>query len=359
MRTLVPLGLLCLLGAAVVGCSSDGDGGGARTVPGDPVATAGDVRFSLPTPHRVVVERRTAGGWGDPLVVFEDLDRECGAVRAVAAGPAVAAMVGCDDHYAEDQAPTRSVALISPDARTWAHRDLDGEAYQAPALSPRGTHAVWLQGDDLLVWDGSFRTARRPVGSAQLVTVDEHGTILGVGVGTVAGRCRVEVGAGTDDATVVPVAQADELLCDEIGLSATGPSGIHGEIAGQPGTGFEVRRSVAGGWFLEARPPVAAPGLDVYPDDPARAIWNQVAANTRGDLVAVGSPDRQHLTAQRYDRARQRWTPSRVVHDAGAAVCRRSVGDSGVLQGATFRLRLVCDGRPVVLRSRTGRTWAS
>jgi hypothetical protein len=360
MRTLALLGLLCVLGAVVAGCGVDSDGDGSGSALGDPVATAGGVRFSLPTPHRVVVERRTAEGWGDPLVVFEDLDRECGTVRAVAAGPAVAATVGCDDHFAEDQAPAHSVALISSDARTWTHRDLDGEAYQAPGLSPRGTHAVWVQGDDLLVWeDGSFRTVRRPAGSAQLFTVDEHGTILGVGVGTVAGRCAVEVGAGSAGASVVPVARADELLCDEIGLSSAGPSGIHGEIAGQPGTDFDVRRSDAGTWFLEARPPVAAPGLDVYADDPARAIWNQVAANTRGDLVAVGSPDRQHLTAQRYDRARQRWTPSRVVHDAGAPVCRRSIGDSGVLQGATFRLRLVCDGRPVVLRSRTGTTWDS
>ena len=43
----------------------------------------------------------------------------------------------------------------------------------------------------------------------------------------------------------------------------------------------------------------------------------------------------------------------------GAFVTGRWVtGDSGVLQGATFRLRLMCDGRPIVLRSRTGATWS-
>ena len=146
-----------------------------------------------------------------------------------------------------------------------------------------------------------------------------------------------------------------------VGLSAPGPSEIDGDVSGQPGTGFvadRVDRGVGtGGWVLRARPPIAMPGLDVYPDDPARAIWNQVTTNTRGDLVAVGSPDRQRLTAQRYDRGRQRWTRSRVVFDAGAPVCRRSVEDSGVLQGATFRLRLVCEGRPLILVSRDGASW--
>ena len=37
----------------------------------------------------------------------------------------MAATVRCDDHFAEDQAPTRSVALISSDGRSWTHHDLD------------------------------------------------------------------------------------------------------------------------------------------------------------------------------------------------------------------------------------------
>ena len=137
------------------------------------------------------------------------------------------------------------------------------------------------------------------------------------------------------------------------------PSEIHGDVSGQPGTEFVVRRSGAGGWTLTARPPITAPGLDVYPDDAARAIWNEVTSNTRGDLVAVGSPDRRHVTAQRYDRSRQRWMPSRVVYDAGAPACRRTLDDSGLLQGATFRLRLICAGHPIVLRSRAGAAWST
>jgi hypothetical protein len=360
MRRLVSLGLLCALATGVLGCGAED--AGAPVEPGDPVATVGDVRFALPTTHRVVVERRTADGWGDPRVVFEDDGRECGTVRAIAAGATVAATVGCDDHFAEDQAPTRSVALISRDARSWSHRDLDGEAAATPGLSPEGSHAVWVQGDDLLTWDGgSFRTAPHPTGAAQVVTADDRGTILGVGVATSAGRCSVEVRTDAAEAAqvVVPVAEADRLLCEEVGLSLATPSEIHGDVSGQPGTEFVVRRTSAGEWSLAARPAIAAPGLDVYPDDPARAIWNQITANTRGDLVAVGSPDRQHVTAQRYDRSRQRWTRSRVVHVAGAAGCRRSNDDSGVLQGATFRLRLICAGKPIVLRSSTGATWST
>jgi hypothetical protein len=360
MRWWVPLALLGALVTGILGCGVDG--ADAPATPGDAVVTVGGVRFSLPTPHRVVVEHRTTGGWGDPRVVFEDPGRECGTVSAIATGSTVAATVGCDDHFAEDQAPTRSVALISPDGRSWSHRDLDGEAYGTPGLSPRGGHAVWVQGDDLLTWEaGSFGTAPQPTSAAQVVTVDDVGTILGVAVGISAGQCAVEVRADDSEATqaVVPVAEAEALLCGEIGLSLATPSQIHGDVAGQPETEFVVRRTSAGGWILAARPPITTPGLDVYPDDAARAIWNQVTSNTRGDLVAVGSPDRQHVTAQRYDRSRQRWTPSRVVHVAEGPTCRRRVEDSGLLQGATFQLRLVCDGRPIVLRSRTGATWST
>ena len=358
----MPLGLLGVLVAGVLSCGANEAEGSAD--PGDPIVTVGDVRFSLPTPHRVVVERRTTEGWGDPRVVFEDRGRECGTVRAIAAGSAVAATVECDEHFAVDQMPTESVALISADARQWMHRDLDGEASGTPGLSPQGGHAVWAQGDDLLTWEaGSFSTAPQPTGRVQVVTVDDSGTILGLGVGVSAGQCVVEF--RTNDAevpqAVVPVAGVEELLCDGVGLALATPVEIRGDVSGQPGTEFAVSRTSAGpgGWTLTARPPIAVPGLDVYPDDPARAIWNQVTSNTRGDLVAMGSPDRQHVTTQRYDRARQRWTSSRVVHVADAPTCRRSLGDSGVLQGATFRLRLICDGKPIVLRSRTGATWSA
>lgn len=323
------------------------------------MVTTGDARFSLPSVHRVVVERRTSAGWGSPQVVFEDHDRECGRVHAIAAGSTVAATVDCDDHFAEDQAPTRSVALIRSKDGAWTHRDLSGEASGTPGLAPGGGHAVWVEGEDLLTWDaGSFGTAPLPTGSAQIVTVDDSGMVLGVGTEVRDGRCVIEV-RGDDTPGVVPVARAARLPCEDVGLSLATPSEIHGDVSGQAGTEFVVRRAGAGVWVLADGPPVAAPGLDVYPDDPARAVWNQVTANTRGDLVALGSPDRQHVTAQRYVRSRQRWTPSRVVHDAGSPTCRRSTADSGVLQGVTFRLRLVCAGRPVVLRSRTGASWSS
>ncbi len=361
MRRLIPLGLLGVFVAGVLSCGVNEAEGSAE--PGDPIVTVGDVRFSLPTPHRVVVERRTTDGWRDPRVVFEDRGRECGTVRAIAAGSAVAAIVECDEHFAADQMPTRSVALISADARSWTHRDLDGEAAGTPGISPQGNHAVWAQSEDLLTWEaGSFRTAPQPTGSVQVVTVDDSGTILGLGVGVSAGRCVVEFRTNDAEAAppVVPVAGADELLCDEVGLALATAVEIRGEVTGQPGTEFVISRISAGSgeWILTAPAPIAAPGLDVYSNDPARAIWNQVTSNTKGNLVAMGSPDRQHVTAQRYDRARQRWTPSRVVHVADASTCRRSTGDSGVLQGATFRLRLICDGIPIVLRSRTGATWS-
>ena len=349
--------LLCLLVPGLLSCGGTGEGRG-RVEAGRPVTTVGMVRFSLPTPHRVVAERRVAGTWQDPVVVFEDESRECGAVRAIAAGETVAATIACDDHFAEDQAPTRSVALVSPDGRSWTHRDLSGEAYSTPGLSPAGTYAVWVQGDGLLWWDGgSFETAAAPAGTAQEVTVDDRGAVAALSPRRSGDWRAVQV--RTDAARLdLPVAPAASLPCPEVGLSLASPTQIRGDVSGQPGTGFVIRRSGAEDWVVASRPPVAAPGLDRYSDDPSRAIWNQLTENTSGDLVAMGSPDRQRITAQRYDVRRHRWSRPRVIHDAGAPVCRRSNGDSGVLQGATFELRLVCAGEPVVFRSRTGASWS-
>lgn len=360
MQRLVSLGLLGALVTGAFGCGVNDDRGPVE--PGAALAAAGDVRFSLPTSHRVVVERRTTEGWSDARVVFEDPGRECGMVHAISAGRTVAATVDCDEYYSVDQMPTKSVALISADGRSWTHRDLDGEASGTPGLSPEGGHAVWVQADDLLTWEaGSFDTAPQPAGSAQVVTVDDRGAILAIAVGTSAGQCSVEVRTNEADfpQVVVPIAGADELPCRELGLALAKPAEIRGDMSGQVGTEFVVRNTSAGVWALTARPPIVAPGLDVYLDDPAIAIWNQLTINTQRDLVAVGSPDRQHVTAQHYDRARQRWTKSRVVHTAGAPSCRRRIGDSGVLQGAIFRLRLICDGEAIVLRSRTGTTWST
>lgn len=364
-----------VLVAGLVGlarCGAEGPvgpgGPGPVAAPGETAATAGDVRFSLPTAHRVVVERRTGDGWGDPRVVLDDGGRECGRVHAIAAGPTVAATVDCDDHFAEDQAPTRSVALVSSDGRSWEHHDLEGEASGSPGLAPGGARAVWVQDGGLLTWAaGSFGTAPAPAGDAQVVTVDDDGTVRGLRPGTAGGRCTVKVRSEEPGAepVVVPVGPAATgpgagrraLTCSELGLTLTTPREVRGDVSGQPGTAFVVRRTGAAGWALAARPPITAPGLVTYPDDPRRAVWNELTSTTRGALVAVGSPDRRRVTAQRYDRDRQRWTAPRVVHDAGAPTCRRRVGDAGLLQGSTLRLRLVCDGGPVLLSSRTGASW--
>lgn len=358
MRRFMPHVLLCALTIVTVGCGATDLGVPAQ--PGEAVATVADVRFSLPTPHRVVVEHRTADAWGDARLVFADDGRECGAVNAIAAGSTVAATVDCDEHYAVDQAPTSSVALISPDGHTWTHRDLQGEAYGTPGLAPRGGHAVWAQGKGLLTWsDGDFDTRPELAGQAQVITIDEDGRVLGFEVGTRTGLCTVNIRTYAETTTQeqLPVARAEKLGCDEIGLALTSPSQVRGDASGQTGTQFSIHRTSGGRWVLKDPPPVTRPGLDVYSDDAARAVWNQVTANIRGDLVAVGSPDRRHVTAQRYDRSQRRWTPSRVVYDADTPTCRRDIEDSGLLQGATFALRLICGGEPVVLRSFRGESW--
>jgi hypothetical protein len=347
------LGILVCCG--LVACGSEEPP--ARAELGDPVALSADVRLLWESPHRVFAEHRTADGWSDPEVVLDEGSRECGKVRSVGTGSVVAATLLCDEHYAEDQAPTASVALLY-DGSEWHHHDLRGEAYLTPGLSPDGSHAVWVQDDELLTWaDGDFGTRVLPDEPTQVVTVEDDGGLVLVSPGHAEGRCTVELTTEGARATV-PVADADLLLCDEVGLSLESPTELQGDVSGQPGTDFVVRRQ-GGTWTLAAPPPVTAPGLEVYPDDPSRAVWNQVTENTGGDLVAVGSPDRQHVTAQRYDPSRQRWTRPEVVHDAGAPVCRRDDLDSGIVQGASFELRLFCDGKPVVLRSRTGESWTS
>jgi hypothetical protein len=195
-----------------------------------------------------------------------------------------------------------------------------------------GVHAVWVQGDDLLTWEaGTFRSAPHPTGSAQVVTVDDLGAIVEVGVGVSAGQCAVEVRTNDAQVTqaVVPVAGTDKVLCEEIGLSLATPSEIHGDVSGQPGTALVVRRTSAGGWILTARPPDRRTGpgrllrrlcpRHLEPDRRQRPWGFSSRSDRRTD--SMSPPSGTTVSRQTMEQ------PSRVVHVAGAPTCRRSVGD--------------------------------
>lgn len=192
--TAVLTGAWLLSATAVAGCTAaepevdaaKGPHSGATILvpadaPDDTVVTPdGTQRVAIVDAHQIVVARRSDdGSWGSARVVLNLRDRECGAVRATAAGQVLAVTVACDANYAADAPPTRSVALVSEGVSTWSHHDLEGEAFLPPAISPSGVHVVWPQADGLLRWSrtAGFETeGGRP---ADAVAVTDDGQISG------------------------------------------------------------------------------------------------------------------------------------------------------------------------------------
>ena len=123
-----------------------------RTVPGGVELTLADgdlLRIWAADNHRAVwAKRRDAatGTWGGRREVLRTRNLFCAPVDARTANGAVAAIARCDDGaYIEEDVPTASRALWSPDGATWSTYPLEGEAYDEPGISPDGRHAVWPQ----------------------------------------------------------------------------------------------------------------------------------------------------------------------------------------------------------------------
>ncbi len=116
----------------------------------------------------------------------------CGAIDGRATsptGPGVALLLECDTPYYEDQAPAHSVGLVSPDGRTWSRTRLPGEAYRAPAISPRARYAAWLAGGtgQYVEWSAGTgfakpaRTSYRYDSGGETLVVDDTGTVTVIG----------------------------------------------------------------------------------------------------------------------------------------------------------------------------------
>jgi len=140
----------------------------------------GEVRFAVVDQHKVVRVDADTGNVG--VVVLALADRECGAIKAASAGSTIALTVACDESYAADTAPTKSVALVTAGSDDWEHHDLAGEAFQPAAVSPAGTQVVWPQGKGVLRWSrhGGFDEASDV--DADAVAVTDDGTLRGAQV---------------------------------------------------------------------------------------------------------------------------------------------------------------------------------
>jgi hypothetical protein len=137
--------VVVLLGLVVAPATSEpGVSRGASPVPYDEIPNLvldlpdGDkIALGAPDLRRVMLQRYDAATatWSAPELLFRDRDLECGDLDARTSGGAVAVIVECQRHgWSEDQAPTDSVALYSPDAASWSRHRLSGEAYEEPGI---------------------------------------------------------------------------------------------------------------------------------------------------------------------------------------------------------------------------------
>ncbi|GAA5117995.1 hypothetical protein GCM10023339_29830 [Alloalcanivorax gelatiniphagus] len=328
------------------------------------VLADGDVlRVWASTTYRVVRSQRrdaATGTWAPPREVLRRKNLSCGRVDARTANGAVALTVLCDRYgYSDDQAPTSSQAMWSPDGVTWSSYALEGEAHEEPGISPDGAHAVWIHDDGYVT--------RTPAGFARhaLATPGQEYTATATITDTAQvsylygasddDSCPLRVLTRTGDAAPalqeVPIAGG----CQDVGLANVDAHTVWLGDAREPAQRTVLSRPDATSpWRVTAIAPVAAPGL------------LQVGGRLHTDfftgpglpLVALSSRDRRRVRAQRYDPAAQAWGPATLVHDAGAGARPCTWGDDWRVEPLAVLVPVVsCGRRSVVLASRDGAQW--
>ncbi|QIG43440.1 hypothetical protein G5V58_12295 [Nocardioides anomalus] len=332
-----------------------------------PAVLVGDLAVGMPNERTVQVQHldRTTGQWDAPTTVLRTRGAvTCGDLDARAAGGGVAVLVECDTPYYEDQAPVRSVALVSRDGYAWARHRLPGEAYGAPALSPSATYAAWPLGGigSYLEWSAATgfgepatTTYRSDVGD-RTVVVDDAGTVTVLGTEQTRRHCflgvhsrdlsgataqsRVPLGTGCGDGNVTHV-DANTVLAGGY----------------EPATQVTVSRTGPGGtWAITAPAPADQPGLVVYGYGRKRVPTHYVYSPTPGaPVVALGSPDRLRVLAQVYDPTTRTWGAQTLAYTSGRP-CQVGYEEPQARPGQ-YADRLECGRRTVTLRSPDGVTW--
>ncbi|PUA80371.1 hypothetical protein C7S10_14700 [Nocardioides currus] len=299
--------------------------------------------------------------WGERSVVLRAKDLYCGNVDARAAGTAIAVIARCDrGGYADDQAPTHSQALYSPDGSTWQRATLPGEAYDEPGISPSGNAAIWPVHQGWVTWtNGRFTEVERSLpGQEYTITgmISDAGDVsVMYGEARDRGRdCVMTVldvaatGAESRQELDVPNACADVWLAN---VDAT--TVFFGEREYPASAVTITRPDTASPWAVTGPAPDRAPGLVRHR---GRGTATTLFTSSPGlPLLAVGSPDKRTFYAQSYDPVAHSWSAPTAIR-TGPTAC--TWGDNFIQEPlGVFALRVRCGKAERVLVSVDGATW--
>lgn len=339
--TVVLLALGCLAGPLLGGCTTPvGDHTLLKPLAVERSATVplsdGDLlQVSIRDLHDVVTQHYSAQAkrWTQPRTLVDVTDRECGDVDASSATGTVAVLLECDVSYVEDSAPVESLALVSDDLLHWDRHELSGEAYGQPAVSANGRYSVWPQDDGVLRWDGT-EFADHALNFAAIVAVTDDGDPIGAE----ESECGVAI-SGPVEADVplspsCPLPQLYDFRFEDPDTIRANQEGVHG--------GDLVIRREGDNWVLTEPPPILQPGLIDYEGSVGRAIFTRTLQDADGNVIAFGSPDRQHLMVQRYDAQAQRWLGAVLLHDQGFPGCTADAYDFGLEPSRHLRIEFLC-----------------
>jgi hypothetical protein len=341
-RVSVLVSVLALLAPVLLLDGSPATAAGLATYRFLPAQVFGPVAIGMSDPRTVRVQHLdpATGEWDAPSTLVHTRGRvTCGAIDGRASAGGVAVLVECDTPYYEDQAPVRSIALVSRDGRSWSRTTLPGEAYRAPAVSPSGTYAVWLVGGtgEYVEWSATtgfakpVQTNYRFDSGGETPVVDDTGTVTVVGAETTGrhggGDCVIGIhtrdlgGATTHSRVATTDPGCTEGAFDNVDALTVLGGGY------ERATQFTLARaSVGAPWAVTKAAPVDAPGLVDHGYSRKRIATHFLYSAVPGSpIVATGSPDRHRVLHQVFDEATQTWRPPTLVHED-----RRRCADSYV-----------------------------
>ncbi|MCF6379656.1 hypothetical protein L2K70_18755 [Nocardioides KLBMP 9356] len=311
--------------------------------------------------HRAVLSRRwdaATSTWGPRLDVVRRKNLSCGSVDARTANGAVAVIALCDrGGYYEDQAPTSSQALWSPDGVTWRSYPLEGEAYDEPGISLGGTRGVWPENEGYVTYgpEGFTRhrlaTPNQEYTATATITDDAQVSYL-YGTASGSGLCATVVLTRTGDATPSRQEVRSSFACSDVGFANVDANTVWlGDLWDRAQRTVISRPDASSPWAVTAIAPADAPGLE----QGGRLEVDFFAAPGL-PLLALGSEQGRRVRVQAYDEASQTWAPSTLAYDAGGSRC--AWGDNWfATQLAVVAAELRCNGRRVVLTTSDGVTW--
>jgi hypothetical protein len=327
----------------------------------------GTVAIGMPDPRTISIQHLdpATGQWDAPSTLARTRGHvTCGEIDGRASAGGFAVLVECDSPYYDDQAPVDSLALVSRDGRSWSKTELPGEAYRAPAVSPSGGYAAWPLGGrgEFVEWSatGGFaspaNTSYDSDSGDPTLVVDDAGTVSVLGPEPSGKACVVGVHtrdlAGARTHTIV---EGIDPGCTEGSLENVDALTVTG--GSDRADRFTLARSAVGApWLLTRIRPVDAPGLVDYGYSRKGVGTHYLETSDPAQpLVAVGSPDRHRIYAQRYDEATQTWGPQALVHTSGTPC--RSGFDYSDEPRALYVDELRCRGASTVLVSADAVTW--